>query len=229
MGNECLSCKMVVDNRIRAIWRWFDSCIFTHLAALFCGVLIGVLISVYQVRMLEFVEKHGVGEFALKFAPVFGPVLGVTVFWWQVRRARYSQRIDLILKMSERFDKPEMKAIRARAAKALLLNRNTREDAVSQVLDFFEEIGFLMIRGAIDEDAVYTFFDYWVVRYCLATKVYREDLNNNSTPADMYSHTSQLFHILVSRGDCLQSLGANKIDDFLRDESRFAVPERSKF
>lgn len=72
------------------------------------------------------------------------------------------QRVTVALDTLWRFDgewrAPEMSASRSAAAAGLLEGRPT--GAVGDVLDFFDEIAFLIDRGALDEETVWYRF-YW--------------------------------------------------------------------
>jgi hypothetical protein len=213
--------KSYARRTFERVLRFFRLVWHRHSTSLIPILAVGVcLYAAYKAWTAAYAVCNGFGETILKAGPLLGPGLGVIVFWWQVSRARYSQRIDLIVKMAERFDKPEMRATRARAAKALLHDREARDDSISQVLDFFEDLGFLLTRKAIDDDAVYTFFDYWIVRYFLATDKYRRYLNDGVEPPDLYCKTSTLFGIMADRAGKAPTLADDKLNMFLRDESR---------
>ncbi len=66
--------------------------------------------------------------------------------------ARFTQGVDLIIKYNERFS-GEFLPKRKKAALALLHGERDNEQ-VYDILDFFEEIGLLVRRGAIDEEMV---------------------------------------------------------------------------
>lgn len=110
------------------------------------------------------------------------PLVALAAFAWSIwtftaakRRERFKLGIDLILKMSERFDSPEMQKHRAIAATALLTPTTEKNMSVNTVLDFFEEIGFLWHRGAIDLEAIDTYFSSWLLPYYGATTEYRKN------------------------------------------------------
>jgi hypothetical protein len=196
---------------------------------LMIGLLCGALICSYWAYIGDFIRCKGVGEFILKFATVAGPTLGIIVFCWQVNRARYTQRIDLILKLAERFDKQEMKTTRAIAARALLKNRNTEDDSVSQLLDFFEEIGFLVARKAVDRDAIYTYFDYWIMRYHQATMLHRHEMNREADPPDFYNKFDNLVKVMSNWAGKTGTIDESKLTKFLVDESKLVALSESNY
>src|SRR5450830_1008039 len=132
--NRCTNMTSRVLRAWDSLRRFFRLRWHRHSSALGFIAVGAVLCFAYSWNIGAYLTSLGVSAPLLKFAPLFGPSLAAIIFLLQVNRARYSQRIDLIVKMAERFDKQEMKVTRARAAKALLLDRNTQDDTVSQVL-----------------------------------------------------------------------------------------------
>lgn len=96
---------------------------------------------------------------------------------WTYRSAKQRERfklgIDLILKLGERFESEVMLKHRAAAAEALMAGDTKINLSVDAVFDFFEDVGFLLRRGAIDVEAIETFFSYWLKPYYRAWYVYR--------------------------------------------------------
>lgn len=110
------------------------------------------------------------------------PLIALVGFLWGIytygaskRRERFKLGIDLILKLGAKFDSDVMLKHRATAARTLLDGQLSNSLAINAVLDFFEEVGFLLRRGAIDAEAAYTFFSYWLEAYFLATVAYRAE------------------------------------------------------
>lgn len=191
----------------------------------------GILIGAYWTRLAVFIRVKGLGELAFKFLPVAGAIGGIVVFWWQVSRARYNQRIDLILKLSERFDKLEMRAARAKAARVLRADRETKDGAVDEVIGFFEDVGFLLDRNAIDVESVYEFFEYWAVPYHQVTQQWRERERKRTGFLDLYSNMDKLVNALtdlemVRRGRSPNREG-KQLDEFLAEESRLVPKPKS--
>ncbi len=86
----------------------------------------------------------------------------------QNKRAALSLSIDLLLKMDDRFNSPLLTNYRKHAAESLLAGKPT--DAVDEVLDFFETIGLLVRKGAIEKEMTWSTFFYWILRYEHATR-----------------------------------------------------------
>jgi len=81
---------------------------------------------------------------------------------YQVYLSRFSLGVDLTLRLDERFESPEFQKKRCAAAHAI--KRQPGSD-IEDVLDFFESIGLLTRRGALDEEFVYSTFFYWLHGY----------------------------------------------------------------
>lgn len=98
------------------------------------------------------------GAFAATAALV---VAAITYF--QLKQSRFAFGVDLLLKLEASFDAPEMKAARNLAAKAL--KNSTTVAELEPVLDFFETVGALVRRRAVDKELAWSSFAYWVLRY----------------------------------------------------------------
>jgi len=203
--------------------------------ALLASVLTaGIFIGVYWTFLAAYIRCHDLGNLIHQLFPVLGAIGGIVVFWWQVWRARYNQRIDLIVKFAERFDKAEMRAMRANAARALQRDRTTDDSSVIEVLNFFEDISFLLTRKAIDDDAVYEFFSYWAMRYYFATIAVRREMNRD-VDAPVYGKTRQLAKILMtltvqkSKAGKMPFFHSKTINDFLLEEAKLVSQTRTKF
>lgn len=107
---------------------------------------------------------------------LIGFLWGLGTFWSAKKRERFKLGVDLILKLAEGFDTDRMRSHRAAAARYLLGNGTDRNADVDVVIDFFEEVGFLFRRNAVDAEAVHAFFSYWLEPYCRASTGYRADV-----------------------------------------------------
>src|SRR3990170_2942368 len=104
------------------------------------------------------------------------------------RRSRFALGVDLLLKFDERFDSDAMRAARRAAAKSIL--DHTFED-VRKVLDFFEMIGLMLRRGALDDSMVWEMFSAWVLPYCRAARSWIQDIREHDP--DGYSNLLYLY------------------------------------
>ena len=102
---------------------------------------------------------------------------GIAVAWVESRRHRFAQSIELILKFDERFSSGEFMKQRDAAAKCLKAKayKNPAEQGAKDadvVLDFFETVGYLLRRGALDERMVWHTFWHWIMGYYQAAEEY---------------------------------------------------------
>jgi len=100
--------------------------------------------------------------------------LSFFAFGWQVRRAWFTQSIDLLLRFEANFFGPEKREQRAKAAVGMLRQPPEFQEA-EDILDFFETIALLSRRGALDRYMLWHTFYYWIDRYYEATKGHIEE------------------------------------------------------
>jgi hypothetical protein len=157
---------------------------------------LGIVCSAYIPTWVTLFRDSDAKELASILLPPavwVGAVVALFGILMQATRARYTLAIDLILKFGQRFETPEMRTTRAKAGNALLLDPTEGNECVDDVLNFFEELAFLVDRKAVDEEAAWEFFYYWVVRYYRATSQYRQAIEDeHPAEADVYSHFQSL-------------------------------------
>ncbi len=172
----------------------------------------------------------------IKLAPIATSVatsIGVLValgsLWVQGKRSRFAQSIDLLLKLEERFfDKDAMIEARIRAATALknhrkkVVNPPSKMDDVDDVLDFFEHVGLLERRKAIDEEMVWHSFYYHLQSYYLLSKQHIQEKMEKSPVIweDMVKLQKKLVDIEWERNKTRYDidLAPERLDEFLEDE-----------
>ena len=97
-------------------------------------------------------------------------VVGVLLLWfWQSRQSRRLESSRALLDLKDRFDGPTMRASR-RALASDLLDRSISEVTTVDVPVFFELIGALTRRGALDETLVWSVFGGWITNYYYALR-----------------------------------------------------------
>ncbi len=122
--------------------------------------------------------------------------------WYQAHRAAFNLEIDLVLKFTQRWDAPELKAIRSAAAHALLRDPRQADGAIDDVVDFFEDVGFLLKRGAISHHTAWQFFWVPVSTYHQATVPYR--LENESEDAEVWAQFEHLYSAIEAQERALR-------------------------
>jgi hypothetical protein len=129
--------------------------------------------------------------------------LGILTFWFAKRREEFKLGTDLVLKLADRFGTLQMHQIRKCAAKDLS-EASTDSANVDVVLDFFEELGFLLRRGAIDPETAYMFFSYTFWTYFYSTTVYR-DLARTEKTQDVWRELETGYRMIERIDDFKQS------------------------
>jgi len=84
---------------------------------------------------------------------------------YQIYLSRLSLSVKLLLNLEERFDGPALQKQRSAAVNAIRSNTPDNESNVEDVLDFFETIGLLTHRKALDKEMVWNSFFYWLHGY----------------------------------------------------------------
>lgn len=90
--------------------------------------------------------------------------------WFEGKRSRFALGVELLFKMDDRFDSPEMRITRKLAAEALLKKENLKD--AEDVWDFFETLELMLRRKVLDEEMVWHTFFYWIEGYWYASRVY---------------------------------------------------------
>ena len=106
----------------------------------------------------------------IALAAVVAAVVAVYATWTESRRSYFALGIDLLFKLEVNFDDDKMRTTRRAAAEALL--RDEDKGDVDDVLDFFEMVGMLLRRGALDDFMVWHNFFYWIHGYYLSNSDY---------------------------------------------------------
>lgn len=153
-------------------------------------------------------------------------VIGVI---WQYRRARFSMGVDLIMKFVDQFSSPRMIAVRHAAANTLLKKPEERKDEdyfkVDDVLDFFETVGLLSRKKAVDDRFVWHSFYVWIDGYYQAAKQYIDDTQKEqkSTWIDLSNLHEKLRMIEKTEEGCSDEetvMIPDDINRFLESEAR---------
>jgi hypothetical protein len=114
-----------------------------------------------------------------------------------------------------------MKA-RKRVAKALQNHISTQE--IDTVLDFFETLGILVRRHAVDDELAWNSFSYWVLRYAALTQDHIVARRKNESDETYW----QEFEFLIKRFTEIEikkrnlkfppSFSKEQLDSFLQEE-----------
>jgi hypothetical protein len=98
-----------------------------------------------------------------------GTSISLLAFAYQVRRARFTQSVDLLFKLENDFFGGAKCAQRALACRELQQGNALEAEPI---LDFFETMALLLRRGALDAEMVRHTFFYWIDHYYQALQPY---------------------------------------------------------
>jgi hypothetical protein len=96
------------------------------------------------------------------YAAVAASLIAVVALLAESRRSRFSTGLDAMMKLDDTWSGDRMRQARNAAALAL---RDGPSDQIDDVLDFFEFLGYLVRRHAVDEFLVWHSYFYWLHRY----------------------------------------------------------------
>ena len=101
-----------------------------------------------------------------------GVMVAVSALIIESRRARFTHSIEIITQLDSRFETPEFRETRRRAAAHLLASDPSDRagyEAVRVVLNFFETAAFLWRRKAVPADAIWHYFGSWLLPFWVAS------------------------------------------------------------
>jgi hypothetical protein len=151
-------------------------------------------------------------------------LVAVVVAWRQLRLFQFAHGVDLLFDLERRFfETPKMQIARRVAAESLKQKASSPE--VEPVLDFFETLGILVRRHAIDAELAWSSFSHWVLRYSEVARGSIEARRRVEADATYYEEFDWLvrrFAKIDKRRRPLTSsplFSKEQLDDFLDDET----------
>src|SRR5713101_143926 len=93
-------------------------------------------------------------------------VVAIGALWLQQRQSNFSTHLDSLWRLLDQFNGAEMSAKRATVAAQILAGNMTENPQPDNILDFFDLIGYLIEKKALDEEAAWMMFSdagcsYW--------------------------------------------------------------------
>ena len=86
-------------------------------------------------------------------------IVSIVALILQLRRSKFALSVELLQKLDERFNCPDFYKKRKAAIESI--KSKTFSD-IHEILDFFETIGLLLKRGAVDKEMVWSTFYWWI-------------------------------------------------------------------
>jgi hypothetical protein len=124
----------------------------------------------------------------------------------QNERARFTLEYDLLSRLGARYDTPQFRRTRSAAAKHLLDNAFAADDivevgrlnaAVWVVLDFFEELGYLLRMQILRADSVRNNFGWYAQAYWLLCRPAVEKAREEWQDPTLYEETEHLSRLMT--------------------------------
>ena len=92
-------------------------------------------------------------------------IISLIFIYRQVRIQRDSNMLQMLSKMRESWDGPQMIKYRHTACENRLKSSRKIDAAESQVLGFFEEMGLFLRKGVLEEEFVWITYSYFIEHY----------------------------------------------------------------
>jgi hypothetical protein len=125
--------------------------------------------------------------------PAIAALVALILTLFQLKQFRFAHGVDLIFDLDRQFQTPDL--LNARRLSATALHNHESTEEIDNILDFFETVGILVRRNAVDAEIAWSYFSYWVLRYADLTKDHIEDRRK----AELDETYWQEFDLLVNR------------------------------
>lgn len=182
-----------------------------------------VILNIMIYRILISVKYFDVSTWIAIVAAGAAIVAAIAAFL-QARGLKLSIKADTLLKFIDRFDSTNFKMARRTATLAChtnLKNKNPGVD-VDDVLDFFEDIAFMVNKQALDQEMAWHAFFHWMRLYYQASEKYIDERRQEEPT--VWKYFIGLYHKLValekinSHGKYKERLDDSEIKKELEDE-----------
>ena len=147
-----------------------------------------------------------------------GVIAAIVFFIFENRRSKFSRAIDILMQYDNKFDSPEFRATRRRAAEFLLSGGKSDDEegrqAINDVLNFFENIAFLYDNNVVNAKMVWHTFASWFLPYWKTSETYIKE--SRSYDSTSYENSDALFNkvLAIEKKRCHNSLMVE--EDYLK-------------
>ncbi len=139
------------------------------------------------------------------------------------RRSRIALQTDLLLKYYDKFYSLEMHHLRQVASQKLIDGESPNYE-LEDVLDYFGIIGALLERKVLDHRLTHGLFDWWILRYWYCAEKYVQSRRKDTDDPDpeMWSYLEGMVKRLIAYRKKKDSPEISEIalKRFLQEESR---------
>jgi hypothetical protein len=120
-------------------------------------------------------------------------VIALIAMIWQARLTYRSTSVDNMWRFLDVWNGPEMRQCRIKACESLRSNGTAGE--ITDLLGFFEELGFLVQQHSLDANSAWAMFSDWAIPYRMAADYYiKNDQREDPTSWDGFEY---LYHRLL--------------------------------
>jgi hypothetical protein len=165
------------------------------------------------------------------WAGLAAALVAIYGLWAESRRHRFSMGVELILRLEEQFSTRRMYANRRKVACAFQNEKYAEAvNEIDEIIDFFEGVGFLVKRGALERKVVWTFFFSYLFRFWHFSKEYIEDERGHDPTlwtefVDLYNNLLKIEWADRRKRNAPLQLSQDDLEQFLREETSLNVTE----
>jgi hypothetical protein len=164
-------------------------------------------------------------------ATVVGAAIAVVAIYVQLKATRFSTSIDTLWRLQDEWSSRDMRCARVAVADGLRSNQlsTVEHGQVNDVVNFFEFLGLLVRKGAVDLDGAWNNFSDWALPYWEELSGWiDEHRNGDQTVWENYGRLEkQLIGVEAARRHLSPDAILLKIQDgipaFLEKESRLSI------
>jgi len=145
--------------------------------------------------------------------------IAVIALRMETKRSRLAIQADVLFRLDERFSSEHMRKTRQTAAQKLTSGDLDNEE-LSDVLDFFSNIAFMVKADALDTQLAFDAFEYWLVRYWYASQDYvRQARQYDSGSWASVEYLVARFEQIKERQKAPRTVSADALKHFLTEEA----------
>lgn len=105
-----------------------------------------------------------------------GVLIALIALLIESARARFSRGVELLMLLDDRFESAEFRRTRRRAVEYVAAGLPPEEfegrQALEDVLNYFENVAYLLRRGALDVRSVWQSMETWLIPYYVLSEPY---------------------------------------------------------
>jgi len=161
-------------------------------------------------------------------AAVVASIAAVVAIWIEGKRARFSQGLDILLRLGDQFNSASFVSKRRALAKLLAsqerlspLDQEERKRLSDEILDFFEMVGLFLKKKILDPELVHAEFFYWLYHYYALTKDHLAEFRRASNDNTVWEDAEWLYYTLLEVEGSPPTITSSMagINRFLQEES----------